>query len=268
MSVEKDYQKNEFPPDYTPLDNDIEKDNITHLLDNTPEFSANDAKFGLVIIDHNSPYANMARSTESEVFHEFFNNSPDLMKEEYGPYESASKFFLVIDKEEKRRAGVMRLLHNSESGFKATNDVKSMGITELSPLGILNSFGIEDQNSVIEIATIAAAPDYRGKHSDQMVSAAMYRALYKYCISNGYKDLIAVIDAKPLSNLVDIHLPVNISQNVRSPFEYLDAKENSLIHIPINEIERYMKARDPDAFEFLLGDPGLDPFCTLSFDEK
>lgn len=255
-------------PSYLHMDIDQEKSMVADLLAHTPEFHLSEARFGLVLVGPDSRYANLARSIESEVFYEFFNNDSELMEREYGLYESASKFFLVIDKEDSRRAGVMRLLHDSDSGFKAVNDVQRMGLTALDSVSILDSFGIKHSKSTIEIATIAAAPDYRGSKSDQLVSASMYRALYKYCKSFGYKDLIAVIDAKPLQNLININLPVEMSSVVDSPFEYLDAKNNSLIHIPIDEIKDYMIARDPDVFDFLLGDSGMDSFCTLSLEEK
>lgn len=255
-------------PDYHPITVEAERTLVAELLEHTPEFQVTQTKFGLATLGPYSRYSNLARSIESEVFDEYFDNDPILMKQEYGPYEDASKFFLVIDREEGRKAGVMRLLHNSDIGLKATQDVQTMGLTTLEEGQILSAFGVASPESTVEIATIAVAPEYRGARTDQLVSASMYRALYQYCLSNGYTDLIAVIDAKPLQNLRDIHLPVKTTNEVASPFEYLNAKENSLIHIPIHDIEGHMKSRDEAAFDFLLGSPGLDPYCTLSFTEK
>lgn len=257
-----------FAPDYSPIPLEVEQLLVEELIEGIAEIQSSDARYCLVTVGPFSKYANLARSLESEVFFEFFHNDSELMKDEYGPYENASKFFMVIDRKENRKAGVMRLLHDSEHGFKAIKDVKSMGLTDLSEDDILASLGVSSTGSTIEIATIAASPVYRGRRSDQLVSAAMYRALYQYCLSGNYTDLVAVIDSKPLQNLHDIYLPVSTTEEVKSPFEYLNAKENSLIHIPIGDIEGFMKGHDVATFDFLLGKPGLDPFCALSFTEQ
>lgn len=270
MTITEPVPKAPHTPSYEHLSLDEERAAVQVLLDSSPEVITltDGPRYALMVINNDSEFSNLARSVEAEVFSEYFGNDPQLMAEEYGPYEDASTFFLVVDTEDKRRAGVMRILRNSSLGFKATNDVSAMGITDLEPRQVLENIGVKSEETTLEIATIAAAPDYRGEKTNSLISAAMYRALHKYCHANGYTDLIAIIDAKPLQNLHDIHLPVRTSPHVQSPFAYLDAKANSLIHIPVYEVEASMQAHDQDTYDFLLGDAGFDALCTLSFVEK
>lgn len=244
-----------YPISYEVIDEDAETSAVDMLISSYPELAKSNAKFGLVHLDSNSPYGNLARSVESGVFMEFFDNNPDLMLSEYGPYEDASSFLFVIDKEAKKSAGVMRLLSNSENGFKSCNDLYKLNLTPESPAEMIDALGINPETT-LEIATIAIPYEYRGKRSDGLVSAAMYRALHRFCQAQGYNDLIAIIDEKPLSNLIGIHLPIRTPDSVSSPFEYLDAKANSFIHIPVNEVDAVMRAADVNLYNFLLGEPG------------
>lgn len=250
-------------PSYEPLSLEEEQSQVADLLAHSPEVTSAETKFAVVTLAADSPYSNLARSVESVTFMEFFNNDPVLMGQEYGPYEDSSLFFLVVDTENNRAAGAMRLLHPSKEGFKGANDMPAMGLTNLTPEELIANFGIKDTSALLEIATIAGAPDYRGQKSKGLMSAALYRSLYQYSNNNGYRDLIAVIDGVPLELLQMMHLPIQLSPDVDSPFEYLDAKANSFIHIPVTDVERNMKAHDPEMFEGLLGS-GLDGKIAIS----
>ena len=84
-----------------------------------------DTPFGFYIVRADDPASELARSVEREVFYEFFGNTPDLLHEEYDPYESASLFLLMVDHLRRKPAAVLRMLLPSPAGFKSLNDIET-----------------------------------------------------------------------------------------------------------------------------------------------
>lgn len=82
---------------------------------------------------------------EGRVFLEAFGNTPKMLRDEYGPYEEASRFIVVIDHKRARAAGVIRLIAPGPAGLKLTNDFPDIKVPE----------------GAWEIATLAVAPEYR-----------------------------------------------------------------------------------------------------------
>ena len=67
--------------------------------------------FGFYIIRSNDPAAELGRAVEREVFLEFFGNTPDMLHDEYDPYEGNSLFLVLVDHLRLvRRAGHVQLL--------------------------------------------------------------------------------------------------------------------------------------------------------------
>src|SRR4051812_3155607 len=83
-----------------------------------------DTQFGCYMIGNSSKYSNLGRYVESNVFLKSFGNTPNVMESEYGPYEQASNFFVVIDQETEKPVGVMRVIENSDAGLKSLVDLK------------------------------------------------------------------------------------------------------------------------------------------------
>ena len=69
--------------------------------------------FGVYLLWSDEPAAELARAIEREVFLEVFGNTRELLEAEYGRYEPASLFMLVIDHEKLAPAGVMRVVTGS-----------------------------------------------------------------------------------------------------------------------------------------------------------
>ena len=80
--------------------------------------------FGLHVVASTDPAAELGRVVERVVFEEFFDNSPELLDEEYEPYEPASMFLCVIDQRRLVPAGVMRLIVPSPAGLKTLDDIE------------------------------------------------------------------------------------------------------------------------------------------------
>src|SRR5690349_17152295 len=79
--------------------------------------------YGLYLLPADDPAAELARAVERSVFFEFFGNTPDLLADEYGPFEPASRFLLVLDHEMMRPAGTCRLIEPTAAGNKTVTDL-------------------------------------------------------------------------------------------------------------------------------------------------
>lgn len=263
-------------PDYHELDRLLESQLVGEALSQNPELQSSVARFALMTIDGASPYANVARSLERKQFEAYFGNDAEEMRKEYEPYEASSTFFLMVDREKLQPTGVMRLIKSSSVGFKSVNDIASSKsktnegalATSLSPDEVLSSMAI-DPEATLDIATIASHPDYTEKATNSpIVLAALMGALHGYCSRNNIKDLVAIIDSKPLGQLQKIALPIKTLPNIATPFEYLGAMGNSFIHIPVDEVDESVSSFSQPVFDYVFGSQQLNGECQLSFLEQ
>lgn len=152
-----------------------------------------------VRIEEDSPYANIARYVEAEVFGEEFMNGSELLSEEYGPYESNSVFLTVIDIDKKIPVGVMRILDGSKGRLKSLDDLDVKGKVGLgfSKQDVVDGYQL-DHAQVADIATLAVLKDYRGqKMTDQPPTFLLYRMLYKEFLDNpNFDHTITMMDKR------------------------------------------------------------------------
>ena len=269
-------------PDYNPINRELEATLIQEALAENHDLAKSDSQFAVLTLKGNSPYSNLARSLERQIFDHYFQNSAEEMKKEYGQYENASSFFLMVDRENLQPAAVMRIIHPNERGFKSLNDLNATDeegklkcstpegntVTGLSMEEIAAEFDMAT-NNVLDIATIAAHPNYgESARGDPVALASLMRTLYKYSNQNGYDELIAIIDKKPREILEGVGMPISKSPNIASPFSYLGAEGNTFIHISVPEVEPAMKAINPQVYEFVYGETGLQGTTELSLQEQ
>lgn len=192
----------------------------------------------------NHPLADAGRAIEGKVFEKFFNNTPEDMIEEYGPYESRSNFFVAIDPEKQKAVGVMRTLHVDEpsQSLKIFDDLKKdePEIARLVSDDRLRTIhGIESLENCWELGTIAIAPGYRNGdrkwYQKGIVSAQLIRTMYLSARSQGVEHMIAAMDTEPYHKMVKRYLGLPyIPLCDTEPFEYLGSPSTQLIygHVP------------------------------------
>jgi hypothetical protein len=149
--------------------------------------------FGTYVFTPDDPGAALARHVEREVFEEAFGNSPLLLAEEYGPYESASVFFCVIDHLRRLPAGAARVILPSPAGLKSVNDVKRFWGTDLAAVSPTWT-----ATNTWDVATLAVSAEYRGKGARGMVSSSLYQGI---CTSGrlvGVEHFITILDVPVL----------------------------------------------------------------------
>lgn len=199
------------------------------------------------VIEHDSKYANLARSIEREVFEKYFGNNANEMAAEYGPYETQSIFFVSVDKTNGKPVGVMRAIENGPAGLKTLNDLNQMHDSEPETFphvdqGVLDAaHGVKDLDECWDMGTAAVRDDYR--HNTQL-SVQLYRATYLAAQERGIDHYISVIDARPLGKMVKFlgipFVPINDSES----FPYLGSPASYAIHGDVREfVPRIMRKR-------------------------
>lgn len=164
-----------------------------------PEEVRNGRNFGVHIVDGQDEASAIGRFVEWTVFEEFFDNDLERMKEEYGPYDEASTFLLVLDYEKSQPMGAVRLIGPSEAGFKSIHDLVAPESPWYKPGDTLESRLAEignDPEHTVDIGTMAVMPEYRSGHSTEGASAALYSTCVRWSLANGYNNWITVVDRK------------------------------------------------------------------------
>ena len=184
-------------------------------------------KFGCYILQGTDRFSDLARFVESTVFYDTFQNTPEVMAKEYGPYEPASRFYLVIDQEAKIPVGVMRAIENSSAGLKSLNDLEKtpLGITKEQ---IYDRFHI-DPEKCIDVGTLAVLPEYRGRKANYIPTLLLYRTLYVDALADPRFDhAITIIDERAERGLRTLKLPFKPIDE-RS-FSYLDSPKSRVLY--------------------------------------
>ena len=105
-------------------------------------------------------FADLGRTIELEVFGDVFGNDRAELEGEYGPYEEASRFFVVMDQRRRRAAGVLRVIENSPVGLKTLRDIAG-GPLRIPQAEVLARHGIGDLDRCWDVGTLAVRPEYR-----------------------------------------------------------------------------------------------------------
>lgn len=184
---------------------------------------------GVEVTDADAEMADVARGLEAEVFGKAFGDTPDALMQLYGPHESNSRFFVVIDTERRRRAsfkkspsvvGVMRV----GEGYVAEALTISKAAEELADPATGNKLTVDQikqhhgihpsaeatGNKVWDIMTMAIDPAYRagsrlGRRA--VVTALLQRMFINAGEKSGITKVFTLIDSGALRGLKSIGIP-------------------------------------------------------------
>jgi len=213
--------------------------------------------FGLYVLPSWHPGAELGRVIERDVFLATFGNTPELLAEEYGPYERFSVFFCVLDHRRRAPAGMMRVIVPSEAGHKSLHDLERVWGQDVD--GVMARSGIDlDRSSLWDVATIAVAPEYRGDATNGLLSLAMFQTLAMLADREDLKWAIAVLDLIVL-DLVQTRIgrPFKLLAGVE-PLSYLDSPSSLPVVIDAEEYKARLRFTAPDLHELLLQGRGLE----------
>lgn len=184
-----------------------------------------------------------AREVEARVFLDAFGNTPDVMEQEYGPYEDRSRFLTVIDDGSGRALGAVRLIVPDAAGEVKTLTDASGPPWRISAPGALSAAGFAGR-VVWDVATLAVEPDARAIARVETTFALCY-ALYRYTRASGAEGLVTILDDKVLRVLRAIGLPWEPMAGATSQF-YLGSPASTPCIVGVEECARSVRARRPD----------------------
>lgn len=211
-------------------------------------------RYGCYLIADSSPYSDIARAVECTVFEQFFGNDPAVMCEAYAEYEAHSMFLLAVDRERQVPAGTLRLITNSENGFKTFNDIA------LPPLSLRTDtvrmfHGIDDLDACWDVGTLAVQRDYRGKGSDQFVSTMLYGLFHAEAQRRGIHHVITVLDKHAYTSLTQILGMPFVPMVGSAPFNYLGSENSRAAYMDFRNartaVEAYMNRLDKNVLPLL-----------------
>lgn len=204
-----------------------------------------DARIVCYSLDTADPFANVARTLECEIFEQYFGNDAQKMKEEYGPYESQSRFFLSVDTETMQPAGVLRVIENGPSGLKTLIDLEAMSelgdptLPSISQTEIQRYHDVESFDDCWDVGTVAVRKPYR-TGNDISTSVQLYRALYVSAMENGIDHFVSIIDSRPLEKMVG-YLGIPFVPMIDSkPFSYLGSESSQAVYGHVTEFYEKM----------------------------
>lgn len=169
----------------------------------------------------------VARTIERTVFETSFDNSNEKMSQIYGPYESASRFFLSVDRIEGKPVGALRVTENSPAGMMTLNalpeDASNMNSEQL-----LEFHGIDSLDDCWDVGTVAVLPEYR--RQGQGISVQLYRALYVSAMKEDVSHLLSIIDRRPYETMRNyLGIPFEPLGDSK-PFPFEGSEESVAVH--------------------------------------
>lgn len=135
-----------------------------------------DKPFSLHVLGRESRFRDIGREVETEVFSESFGLSAEEVENQYGRYDAASEFIVLIDRQRCCAAGAIRLVRWSEAGLPTFVDMSALPHWGATLEDAYDFHGWNDRlEQVGDVATLAVRAPYRGS---SVVSAAIYHGLY------------------------------------------------------------------------------------------
>jgi hypothetical protein len=220
-----------------------------HGRDHTP--------FGVYVLEPGDPATVLARAIERQVFYETFGNTPELLAAEYGPYEDGSVFLCVMDHEQRRAAGVLRLIMPSPAGLKSVIDLErhwGVSLAEcVEPHGI-----VVDPMTMFDMATLGVDPDYQGAGTAGLVATALYQTMSLLAVHRRLDWAIAILDQVALRQInTSFSRPLAPIPGTE-PQRYLDSASSQPVLIDVADYRARVQFLDPGLHSLLFEGRGLE----------
>lgn len=215
--------------------------------------------FGLYLCPADDPLVPFARSVERAVFFEAFGNTEATMAAEYGPYEAASVWAVVVDHTRGEVAGCIRFITDGAGTVKSIadigNDPWSADVdATLAAAGVT----VRGDGDVLDVATLSVAPDYRGEATSGIVSLALYQAVCRLSWLARNRYFVAVLDCVVFES---------VQRRTGAPFQhypgieparYLDSPLSIPVFADVDEYRTRLERDDPALHELLFDAVGFE----------
>ncbi len=134
-----------------------------------------------------------AREVEAQVFLQAFGNTPEVMQQEYGPYDDRSRFVTVIDDSTGRAVGTARIILPD-----ATGEVKTLTDVAGAPWHLAGRDGLRAAglagSPVWDSATLAVDPRHRRNAAGAEVTLALVHGLWRHTRLSDIRGAVTILD--------------------------------------------------------------------------
>ena len=159
-----------------------------------------------LLVAHSPAERDAARRVEAQVFLQAFGNTPEVMEQEYGPYEERSRFVTVIDEAGGSALGTARLILPDATGTVKTLVDVAGEPWHLDVAETLRAAGLSGR-PVWDVASLAVDRRYRTGASGAEVSLALCHGIWQYSRNCGVHGLVTILDDRVLRLVQAMGLP-------------------------------------------------------------
>jgi hypothetical protein len=213
--------------------------------------------FGLYAFPAAAREAELARTVERRVFAEWFGNSPELLDAEYGPYEDATLFLVVLDHRRGLPAGMIRLVLPSPAGLKSLHDLEAGWGVAVSDAFARTRIA-PDPEAVLDVVTVAVDAEYRGRAADGTISLALYQAVVQTARARRLRWLVTILDLVVLDLINGLtSAPFRPYRGVE-PRCYLDSPASLPVYCDLAEYLERLESADAAMYGILYDAVGLE----------
>ena len=182
--------------DYVLIDLAEEERELTRsLVAEVGRGDAADTELGLYFVEATSRYGVLGRSVEAEVLWDQFRKHRRFLGEEYGPYEKASIFILVVDHQASEVAGAIRAIRHSPAGMKTLHDIATLPGWGRTLAEIRQSHALDTPTDRLwDVATLAARKRWRQGQGGTMAAIGLYHGVVVGSLVQHMEFIIAALD--------------------------------------------------------------------------
>jgi hypothetical protein len=213
--------------------------------------------FGVYAFAADAPESELARHVEREVFYEFFNNTPELLEAEYGPYDRSTLFVCALDHRRRLPAGAIRLVLPSPAGLKSLDDVEPVWGHRIHDVLERTSPRLEADRTW-DVATLAVDSEYRGRATDGLVSLGMYQGVAQLALRCHVKWVVTILDLVVLNLLQGAMADPFQHFAGLEPLPYLDSPASLPVYCDLDAYFARLETADPSMYEILFDGRGLE----------
>jgi hypothetical protein len=197
-----------------------------------------------LVVAHTPAERDAAREVEARVFLQAFGNTPEVMEQEYGPYESRSRFVTVIDDGGGAALGVARLiLPDAAAPVKTLVDVAGEP-WHLDVADSLRTVGLSGR-PVWDVGSLAVDRRYRSGASGAEVIVALCHGVHRYSLNCGVEGLVTVLDDRILRVVRAMGMPWTAMAGATSQY-YLGSPASTPCVMIMSSVAGSIRTRRPD----------------------
>lgn len=192
-----------------------------------------------------------ARRCEADVFLETYGNTPEEFEREYGPYDGATGFMVVLE-DDGEAAAVVRFIAPGPAGLKTLNDV-GRPPWEVDGVRSARAAGV-DPDRTWDIATIAVR---RGSGRGGLCAAALYHGIITAGHANDIDFIVMIMDSHARQLLTGLGMQTQALPGT-STAEYLGSPSSTPLWGHLHRAIEQQRVESPDAYRLIFQGVGLD----------